>query len=191
MKIGIIVPSGDMVHADFAICLARIIAWEVSNNQIVVINSKSSIVQKGRYDGVRQALDIGCDKILFIDSDQTFPHDALSTLLKDRKKIVTATCKMRNGVDQYTARDFNGNRIDFSQRKGLHEVASNGFPFALIDAEVFRKVPEPWFTVTFDNGRWIGEDESFFHAARKAGYKVWVNADLTKQIGHLGTKEYI
>ena len=191
MKIAIIVPSGDMVHTDFAMCLMRLVTRYAVEHQIAVINPKSSLVQKGRWQGVRDALmHGGFDKILFIDSDQTFPITALGALLSHNKKIVCATSHLRNGSGEYTARDFKGSRIDFSQRTGLHDVASTGFHFALIDAEVFRKVPEPWFTVEFENGRWVSEDETFFRAARQAGYKVWIDADLTKNIGHLGVKEY-
>ena len=194
MKIAIIIPTADTVSTDFAMSLARltpsaVLAGDVM--QIVVINPRSSLVQKGRWHGVLQALNAGAEKILFIDSDQTFPHDALFKLLKHRKKIVGATYRLRQEEVEYTARDKKGERVDFTNRKGLHQVASNGLGFCLIDAEVFEKIDEPWFNVTFADDRWTSEDETFCKAAEAAGYKVWVDADLTKKVGHVGTKVYI
>lgn len=192
MRIAIIVPSPDMVHTDFAMSLTNMVTYTSMQQryQLGIINPRSSLVQKGRWDGVRQALELGADKILFIDSDQTFPPDALVRLLHRDKDIVGATYRLRHEEVEYTARDAHGDRIDFSQREGLHQVASNGLGFTLIDTEVFKKLPQPWFNVSMIDGRWISEDESFFHDAENEGYKVWVDADLTKEVGHVGIKCY-
>jgi hypothetical protein len=194
MKIAIVIPSGAMVHADFAMSLVTLVSYTNSVSRhysIALINPKSSLVQKGRWDGVCQALNLGVDKILFIDSDQTFPPQALIQLLKHKEYIVGATCRLRQEEVEYTARNTSGERIDFSNLTGLHRVATNGFPFCLIDAEVFKNTPEPWFNTFFGGSSWVSEDESFCHDAAIAGYDIWVDADLTKLIGHIGTKNYI
>jgi hypothetical protein len=191
MRVAIITPSSDMVHASYAACLAKLITSSSANGvEICYINPRSSLVQKGRTDGVQTALSIDADKILFIDSDQTFPKYGLLQLLSHNKKIVGATCRQRVEPHEFTARNMNGDRIDFGKRTGLHEVKSNGFPFCLIDCEVFYKIPKHfWFRVS--NGEtWAGEDENFCHQAGKIGYKIWVDADLTKEVGHIGTKVY-
>lgn len=190
MLISIVYPSGDMIHSRFTGCLVNLVSYSMSKGiQIGVVNPRCSIIQIGRYLGVKQALAQGADKILFVDSDQTFSHDALDRLLAKNKKIVGAASLTRVEPIQYTCKDTKGDRIDFSQRKGLHEVHTNGFPLTLIDREVFEKIDEPWFDVSFKDGQFTGEDESFCHAARKAGYKIWVDADV--KVGHLGIKEYI
>ena len=192
MKIAIVLPTSDMVHTDFLMCLT-ILASRMSARSImpVIINPRSSLVQKGRWEGVFTALRYDIDKILFIDSDQTFPPDAFSRLFNHNKKIVGATYRLRQDQVEYTARNKKGDRIDFSYRKGLHKVTSNGLGFTLIDAEVFHKLEQPWFNVTFDDDKWTSEDESFCHTAASAGYNIWVDADLTKEIGHIGTWVYI
>lgn len=192
MRIAIIIPSGDMVHTDFAMCLTRLVATTFSAGiEAFIINPRSSLVQKGRWNGVRQALAHDADKILFIDSDQTFPDNALIRLLSHDKKFIGATYRLRNNKIEYTARGENGERINMSHYTGLRQVASNGLGFSLIDAEVFKKIDEPWFNVSFDDGQWISEDESFCHAATAAGYYIEVDAVLTKEIGHIGIKNYI
>ena len=190
MLIAVVYPSGDMIHSRFAGCLVNMSTYSMSKGiRLAVVNPRCSIIQMSRYMGVNQALSLGADKILFVDSDQTFSADALEKMLQTKKKIVGAASLTRVEPIQYTCKDKDGKRIDFSQRKGLHEVHTNGFPFTLIDKEVFDKVDKPWFSVSYDEGQFTGEDESFCHAARKAGYKIWVNADV--KVGHLGVKEYI
>lgn len=192
MKIAIVIPSGDMVHTDFAMCLTRLVAASMGTGiQPVIINPKSSLVQKGRWFGVTEALSHDADKVLFIDSDQTFPANALIRLLSHNKKFVSATCRLRQDKVEYAARSENGERINMSHYTGLRQVTSVGFAFSLIDVELFKKIDEPWFNVIFDNGQWVSEDESFCHAAVEYGYETWVDADLTKEIGHIGTKNYI
>lgn len=193
MQVAIVIPSGDMVHTDFAMSLMSLVSYTAMMTKDIstaIINPRSSLVQKGRYEGVRQAINMGADKILFIDSDQTFPADGLVRLIKHDRHIVGATCRLRQDDVAYSARDHYGERIDFRRYTGLHPVGSNGFPFVLIDTRVFRNIDEPWFDVSFENGEWLTEDESFCKAARKLDYSTWVDADLTKEIGHVGIKVY-
>jgi hypothetical protein len=188
--IAIIFPSGDLLHSDFCSSLVNMVAYSQRIGlHLSSINPKGSIIQVSRYLGVKTALDNNADKILFIDSDQTFKHDALERLLSHNKPIVGAASLTRREPIRYTCKDENGKRIDFSQKTGLVEVCTNGFPMTLIDCEVFSKIPKPWFNVTYDNRKWTGEDESFCHAARKEGYSIFIDADV--KIGHLGVKEYI
>lgn len=193
MRIAIVVPSGDMVHAEFAFSLIRLTQYTYQMRgdiEFCVINSKSSLVQKGRWQGVKQALSVGADKILFIDSDQTFPHDALTQLLKSDMQIVGATCCKRVEPHEWTAK-VDGRTLSKSA-VGLIEVDTNGFPFCLIDTQVFRDIPEDlWFQVHVNKGKWMSEDESFCIQAAIRGYPIVVDADLSKQIGHIGTKIFI
>lgn len=195
MKIAIVIPTGDMVHTDFAMCLNNLILTHnhiTPDVEIGVFNPRCSLVPKGRWLGVRQALDMNADKILFIDSDQTFPIDGLARLIHRDKAIVGATSLTRREPFEYTARNEKGDRIDFSKKEGLVKVASNGFPFCLIDKGVFRSIPEAsWFKICQStNKQWMSEDENFCKKAREKCYNIWVDADLTKEIGHLGVKEY-
>lgn len=185
-KIAIITPSPDLVHADFAACLARLVAISTMNGfEVMFINPRFSTVGKARWDGVRKALDAGAEKILFIDSDQTFPAEGLIRLAATGKKIIGGISTTRVEPIEFTAR-INGKRYDMAKWKGLHRVGSNGFSFFLIDREVFSKVEEPWFGA---GDKWYAnEDEQFCHEAKRKGYTIWVDADL--RIGHLGVKEY-
>jgi hypothetical protein len=189
MKVAIVYPSGDLVHSQFCGSLVNLVAYSQSKGiQTLLINPNGSILQRSRFLGVEKALEADADKILFIDSDQTFPHDALERLINSGKEIIGAASLTRVEPIRYTCKDEQGNRIDFSQNTGLVEVHTNGFPLTLIDCKVFEKIPKPYFTVTYKNGFWTGEDESFCLAAKEQGYEIWIDADI--KVGHLGIKEY-
>ena len=189
LKVAVVYPSGDMLHSQFCGCLVNLASYSQSKGiQVLSINPKCSIIQMSRFLGVEAALANSADKILFIDSDQTFPHNALERLIASGKDIVGTASLTRVEPIQYTCKDDKGERIDFSKLEGLQEVHTNGFPMTLIDAKVFANIDKPYFAVTYNNGHWIGEDEYFCHAARDAGYKIWIDADI--KIGHLGVKEY-
>lgn len=190
LRVAIVYPSGDMLHSQFCGSLVNLVAYSQSKGiQCVCINPKCSIIQMSRFIGVESALSNQADKILFIDSDQTFQHDALERLLKRGKDIIGAASLTRVEPIRYTCKDENGDRIDFSEKKGVQEVHTNGFPMTLIDSKVFARMDKPYFQVNYDKGHWTGEDEYFCHSARKLGYKIWIDADV--KVGHLGVKEYI
>lgn len=189
IRVAVVYPSGDMLHAQFCGSLVNMVAYSQSKGiQAICINPRCSIIQMSRYLGVESAIANGADKLLFIDSDQTFSHDALERLISSGKDIIGAASLTRVEPIQYTCKDKEGKRIDFSKKTGLHEVHTNGFPMTLIDCKVFAKIAKPYFTVSYNDGFWIGEDESFCHAAREQGYKIWIDADV--KVGHLGVKEY-
>ena len=194
MQVAIVIPSGDMVHTDFAMSLVSLVSYTTVMTEdisVALINPRSSMVQKGRYKGVRQAIDMGADKIMFIDSDQTFPADGLVRLLNHDKPVVGASYRKRQDEIYYTARTRTGEHIDFRKFKsysGLFITSSNGLGFTLIDAAVFKRMPEPWFDVSFENGEWISEDESF---CIECGEKIYIDVDLTMQIGHVGSHVFI
>ena len=192
LKVAIVYPSSDMLHAQFCGSLVNLVAFSASLGiQVSIINPRCSLVQIGRLIGVETAIANGFDKILFIDSDQTFSHDALKRLLDAKKDIIGAASLTRKEPIQYTCKDEQGERIDFSNKEGLVKVHTNGFPMTLIDCSVFTKIEKPYFDVSYNSetNRWTGEDESFCHAARKQGYDIWIDADV--KVGHLGIKEYI
>lgn len=189
MNIAIVIPSGDMIHADTAASLLQLMMFTMSNttHEMALINPRSSLVQKGRWMGVKQALEMNADAVLFIDSDQTFPADGLVKLINHRKSFIGAASLTRRPPIEYTAKDATGRRVNVAALTGIHQVASNGFSFCLIHTKLFHKRGEPWFNVEFKDGKWISEDESF---CRDVGVNVWIDADLSMDVGHIGTHEY-
>lgn len=190
MKIAVAVPSGDFIHTDFLSHIFALFSSERAK-QLCYINTRSSMIQQGRYMLVEAAQAAGADKILMIDSDHTFPPDGLNRLIEHDKAIVAATYSRRREPYGILGYDIDGHPIQASAR-GLEKVALLPLGFALIDMEVFHKVDRPWFCVGFDPVKkcWAGEDYGFCTGARQAGYDIWCDFDLSREIGHLGLKVF-
>jgi hypothetical protein len=61
----------------------------------------------------------------------------------------------------------------------------------LVKTSILAKIPRPWFNVMWsDHGAIIGEDIHFCIKAQDAGFEVYVDHDLSKAIGHIGTRTF-
>jgi hypothetical protein len=187
-SVAIAVPSGDMVHADFARAYAEL-CMASAKLALHLITVKSSIVAEARNNGVELAKSRGADFLLFLDSDMLFPPTALFRLLLHRKDIVGAT---------YTKRvapfDILGTRLDDSPvnpSSDLVEMRRIPTGCLLINMRVFDKLSKPYFRFETDaNGTIVGEDYVFCDRAREAGFRIWCDAVMSKEIGHIGQAVY-
>jgi hypothetical protein len=75
---------------------------------------------------------------------------------------------------------------------GLEEVGSIGTGIMLIKKEVFQNMSEPWFDMPWQVGKrgYMGEDVFFCKKAQELGFKVYIDHDVSKEIGHIGTFEF-
>ena len=184
-KVAICFPSADMVHADFALALAGL-CNSTPPLETPIVNNKSSIVAAARNDGVRSARELGCDHLLFLDSDMTFPRTTLHRLLVHREPIVGATYVKR-------APPFGllGSALDphpTTDARGLTEMRRIPTGCLLIRMSVFDALTKPYFRYITDEtgGEIVGEDYVFCDRAREAGFRIWCDAALSLEIAHLG-----
>ena len=188
-KVTIGVPSGDHIHARFATSLIGLI---LSSKGIEVnyINFMSSRITMNRSEIVKFAQEHKSSHLLFIDSDMTFPSNALLELLNWDKDIVAATaCKREEGLQQPIGIPFDSNEAMTNKR--LIKMRFVGMPFMLIKTSVFDQFKKPYFAEPIDeNGDLIPEDNFFCMKALEAGFDIWCDLGLSMNIGHLGTKEY-
>lgn len=135
--------------------------------------------------------------LCFIDDDMVFSDAVIprlvSRIYSDKLDIVTVNYMVKEEPPTtFTAIGLDGSRVrTTAESQGIEEVAANGFGVSIISAEVFRKVPKPWFmpTWTKDHG-YSTEDVPFFRKAREAGFKVYVDHDASKAIAHAGRKQW-
>lgn len=135
--------------------------------------------------------------LCFIDDDMVFSDAVIPRLVSrihtDKLDIVTANYMVKEEPPTtFTAIGLNGERVRTTvESTGIEEIAANGFGVSIISAEVFKKVPQPWFlpTWTKDFG-YSTEDVPFFRKAREAGFKVWLDHDASKAVAHAGRKQW-
>jgi hypothetical protein len=152
---------------------------------------------------VKNAMDIGCSHIFFIDTDNIFeqPADAnlalnmlYQSMNNNNVKIVSGLyrAKQNSGFSwamwkHVTMIDEKGNEkkgfVAIPQWTGNWiEVDVTGMGCTLIDLSIFKDLERPWFR--WDEKDAMSEDFYFFKLAAKHGYKTWVYTDI--RLSHLG-----
>lgn len=183
--IAICTPTRDDVHALFAQSLINLqrrspdVRWLVSFGTILP-NLRSELVMG--------AFNISASHVLFIDSDMVFPPDTVQRLLSHDLDIVAANCIQRQRL-RWTARK-DQREVESLDRVGLEEVTTVGFGVTLIKTSVFNKLQVPWFDTPWDGARHMGEDIYFCQLANHGGYKIFIDHDLSQEVGHVGTKQF-
>lgn len=175
-----------MVHAGFTFDLVQLCRRTINS---VFVVSQGTLLANQRTQLVEQSLARPeVSHILFIDSDMRFPEDTLARLMKHQLDIVGANC-MQRGFNKTTAQ-IKGKFVLSKNKTGLEEVDKLGFGVTLISRKVFETMPKPWFATPFDGQQFVGEDIFFCHKAKESGYNIYVDHDLSKEIGHSGLYDY-
>jgi hypothetical protein len=187
-RVAIAVPSGDTVHADFALAYAQLcMASAAFPLQLIAV--KSSIVAQARNNGVEHARNFKADFIFFLDSDMVFPPTALVRLLLHRKDVVGATYTKRVAPFEILGTKLAEQPAALSG--DLLEMQRIPTGCLLINMSVFDKLSKPYFRFDTDaNGEIVGEDYVFCDRAREAGFRIWCDAVMSREIGHIGQSIY-
>lgn len=133
------------------------------------------------------------DYVLMVDSDIILPQNTLTCLLEDSPSICLGVYPRKNTKIQETEL-FKIGSSDFKNRYTYDEISDfdnyrlnikgGGLGCCLIQADIFKKMPYPWFKfVVYNNGSVLSEDLYFCNEAKKVGISIY--ADLRIQCGHL------
>lgn len=192
-------PSGDMVHADFCARLSHLCLYSAHRGLYVgVHNIKTTEIDIARGVQGWEALRQKTSHILCLDSDMSFPPDALVRLLARNKDIVGVTYCQRRSPRGLTHESLEGNyQLPTDPREEVFEVKSLGFGCILIRTDILNTIPRPWFQSVYlghvdERGmeEHRSEDRAFCDRARAAGYKVWCDAVLSREVRHCGQFDY-
>lgn len=180
------VPSGDMVHADFAMRLATLCLNPGARTFLV--NAKTSLVIVGRNHCAEAARLAGATHLLFLDSDMIFPLDTIPRLLQHDKDIVGAVYAQRAAPFHPLGITLEGEHIHVT--RGLRRMKIIPAGCLMIRTSVFGKLPKPWFNIGIEGEKIQGEDYYFCDRARAAGFEIWCDGDLSSELGHIGQAVY-
>ena len=197
--VAVCTPARDMVHTMYTYDLVNMVAYHTMNtNDAVSLKiSQGTLIANQRAELSLDAMQENCSHVLFVDSDMRFPQDMIGRLLKHDLDIVATNCARRRMPTGPTAQLYkdNGDRElvwTMPDSTGLQEVGSVGMGVMLIKANVFAALSEPWFETPWrhDKRGYIGEDVFFCQKAAAAGFKIYIDHDVSKEIGHIGTFEF-
>lgn len=197
VKIKVGVPARDQVMTGFFHSASMMFAASAVHPDIEISLSTSAgtLIADQRQKLAQAMLDDGADWLLFLDSDMRFPKETLLRLLSRNAPFVTCNYTTRRAPAEPVAFKRIGTQEKLytdPDSEGMEECAANGLGVALIHRVVFEKTAKPWFNIPYIpgvDGHW-GEDVWFCNQVRKAGFDIFVDHDLSKEVKHIGLREY-
>ena len=128
------------------------------------------------------------DYVLMIDSDVNVPRQTVNKLLECETDIALGWYyKKRTTTDQTVIYDFGKDYTDKNMIYGEtlwkannpFDIKGGGLGIALVNVNVFRKMPYPYFKyVIYGNDTVLSEDLYFCTEARKYGMNIKCNPDV-------------
>lgn len=193
-RVALGVPSNGTWCTGFGTSLAKLCNY--TQHEVVLLSMIGSSLSTLRTRMVRQALEAECSHLLFLDTDMVFPPQTLDWLLERGEKVVAGNCPVKMVPSQPTARRWNGDHyapvFTLPESRGLEQVDRVGTGVMLLDLSIFNTVKEPWFSFRWcgPGEEYQGEDWCLCEGVEDAGFPIFVDHDLSKEIGHIGYFTY-
>ena len=179
MKVFVGMPCSETIMTRTAICLTGL---TVSPNIGALVLQMDTYCDRNHNLLAQGMLDMpDMDAILFVDSDQEFPVSALDRLVAHKRDIVGAAYRGRQPPHQMMPPN--------EDRTGLKEREWIPSGLMLVRRRVFETISFPWFP-NISGKRpedFVGSDVVFCRKARAAGFKIWCDYELSREVTHLAT----
>lgn len=195
MRLAIGGPTRDSVPAAFAVDVAQLYAYTRERgpwgSDVTVGFVASTYIHVGREWFLEAAIKQGATHVLWLDTDVTVPRETAVLLALHDQPIVACNYRVRQASGLFTAhRD--GQRIETHQHStGLEAVEYCGMGAMLMRTDAVADLGRPWFRHGLNElGGDIGEDVMFCRGLTRAGHTIYIDHDLSKQVGHIGQHTY-
>lgn len=168
---------------------------DVPNQMLGYRTIAGSGISANRERLVKEALETDATHVLFIDDDMGFSAEALHLLASRKLPIVGCNYPMRVKGHGFTALSADKeHRIELTEEStGVEECCYTGFGFCLIETDVFRKIPRPWFLIGYntETETYTTEDAGLARRLEEAGIKWHVDHDASKHVYHVGQWNFV
>lgn len=194
------IPSHGHWSAHFGMSLLKACMYTLTKAPVAlkIINKRGSILPALREGIVLDAIKMKADHLIFLDCDQTFPADAFVRLLAHKKSVVACNIVTKAIPANPTARrKIKGN--DYGEpvytdqiSSGLEKVWRVGCGIMLLDVKTLARLTTPRFAFVYKyDDQYLGEDWYLCEKLEAAGVSIYVDHDLSKQVGHVGDFEFV
>ena len=194
MKTMIAMPCMDMVHTAFMESLLNLQFGDGVEYSI----SCSSLIYDARNLLAKRAIDKGCDRILWLDSDMVFSPDLFSRLsadLDEGREFVTALAFSRKQPigpviykeTGYTRQGrevipFANRYLDYPKDQ-IFEVKATGLACSMMTTKLIKRIFAE-YGAPFSPHPGFGEDLSFCIKCEQSGVPIWCDSRI--KVGHIG-----
>jgi hypothetical protein len=187
--VAICIPSADHVLAECAYAIPSILgAASRAGIKTAVLNSRGASPAHNLNQMFAQAMKAGFDYVLSLDADMLVPHDVIPRLLAHDKPIVGTIARRRGGDFAIIGADMDGKPFA-PPFAGLVEALHLGGGCMLIRRDVIEAVPcrRDYFDET---GLRATHDVVFCHDARAAGFPIFADMDVSREVYHCGVHRW-
>jgi hypothetical protein len=152
----------------------------------------STILLTQRERLATEAVNLGADYMLWLDSDMVFPATTAVRLMKHNEPVVAANYVRRQrpykGVAYETIGDWQ-NPLSFDVQDELVPIEGIGMGCILMKTSIFTELSKPWFDFQWspESNDFLGEDMYLCQKINAAGYTIKVDTALSQELHHLGT----
>lgn len=195
MRLAIGGPTRDMIPAAFAVDVAQLYAYTREHGpwgrDVTVGFVASTYIHVGREWFLEAALKQGATHVLYLDTDMSFPREAAILLAGHNQPVVGCNYVVRQASGLFTAQRGEARIPTTDASTGLEAVDALGFGVLFMRTDVVKSLARPWFRHGLNAaGGDVGEDIMFCRAVRAAGVPIYVDHDLSKDVGHIGQRTY-
>jgi hypothetical protein len=192
-KLAVLIPCRDVLHSAHAMSLAEMVKFNTMNDiDTHVFMDASTILLNQRERLAQEAVNLGAEYCLWLDSDIVFPATTAARLMSHKEDIVAANYVRRQlpakGVAYEKIGDWQ-NPLPFEVYDDLVPIEGIGMGCMLMKTEIFTQLDKPWFDFgwTPESNDWLGEDMILCQKIGNLGYTIKVDTVLSQELRHLGT----
>lgn len=189
MKTAVCIPTMGSVKTEF---MASILHLKMAGTVNFYLES-NTLIHWARNRMADHAIESGCDRLLFLDSDMQFSEDLFQRLSKRMDEgcdIVTGLCFTRAepivpAIFRFGDDKKLHNFMDYP-KDSLIEVDACGMAACMINVDVLKAVKKEFGDPFNPASR--SEDIAFCIRAKAQGTRIW--CDTSVKLGHVGTMVY-
>jgi hypothetical protein len=195
-SVSILVPTKDTVYSHFSYSLSNLVKLTTQMGiETHLFFDASTILINQRESLIKQAIEVGSEWVLWLDSDMMFPPSVLMRLLAHNEDLVGCNYMKRSypfKTVAFTDTSDWENWIPIQYSNQLVEAEAVGMGCVLMKTALFKELQKPYFEYTYQpkTEDWGGEDFTLFKKFNKLGHTLKIDMNLSNEIYHIGTFAY-
>lgn len=192
-NLSVCIPTRDVLHSAHALCLAEMTKLNTQNDlDTHIFMDASTILLTQRERLATEAVNLGTEYVLWLDSDIVFPATTALRLLAHNEPVVACNYVRRQLPAKGVAYEVIGEwtkPLPFEIYDDLVEVQGVGMGCMLMKTSIFKELSKPWFEFGWSSrtNDYLGEDMLLCQKIASLGYKVKIDTLLSQELRHLGT----
>jgi hypothetical protein len=198
MRLAIGGPTRDTVPASFAVDVAQLYSYTREHgpwgSDVTVGFVASTYIHVGREWFLDAAIKQGATHVLWLDTDMSVPRETAVLLFHHETPqdgVHACNYRVRQESGLFTACVGDQRVSTTAYTTGLQKVDYVGMGVMLMRTDVVAGLGRPWFRHGLNEmGGDIGEDVLFCRGLTNAGHTIYIDHDLSKEVGHIGQHTY-